>query len=242
MESTKVPEATAPPYPEVGPSSIPGIDAGEEPPSYEATTAAPNSLPPTYQSLYGEFRKVDNPRSLAQFLGKAFTALINTVTAAVTIAFLNIIPLFMIILGSINLHNCQIEPRIPVWLIISGTTYLLKSAINFFRMKVYKDRQHRQTPPDQGLPRGCKNPFRIVLSALALFTIVWFIVGSIWVYRVYHEVNYDEERISDHCDQFTYLFSFIYATFGYAACLLSVCCFCCCCCCVCCRRRDRTYD
>ena len=36
------------------------------------------ALPPTYQSLYGEFRKVDNPRSLAQFLGKAFTALINT--------------------------------------------------------------------------------------------------------------------------------------------------------------------
>uniref|UniRef100_A0A0N5AN93 G_PROTEIN_RECEP_F1_2 domain-containing protein n=1 Tax=Syphacia muris TaxID=451379 RepID=A0A0N5AN93_9BILA len=170
------------------------------------------ALPPTYQSLYGEFRRVDDPKSLAQFLGKAFTALINTVTAAVTIAFLNIIPLFMIVIGVINLENCQIEPRIPIWLIVGGSVYLLKSAINFFRMKVYKDRLNRQNPPDQNVPRGCRNPFKLVLSLLALFSVIWFVIGTVLVYRVYSSVNYEDEQSSDHCDQFIYLFSFCAAS------------------------------
>lgn len=99
------------------------------------------------------------------------------VTAAVTIAFLNIIPLFMIVLGSINLHDCQVKPMIPVWLVVGGAAFLLKSAINFFRMKVYKERLHRQTPPDQEMPKSCRNPFKFVLSICALFSVIWFVIG-----------------------------------------------------------------
>lgn len=234
------PPASAPPYPE-GPSqsTIPVIAAGEQPPSYEATAAAPNTLPPTYQSLYGEFRQVDDPKSLAQFLGKAFTAIINTVTAAVTLAFLNIIPLFMIILGSINVHHCSIQPLIPIWLIVSGSALLLKSAVNFVRMKLTSSKRNRSTPPEQEVPKGCKNPFKVVLTLLGLFTVVWFVIGSVWVYSAYSDVDHEKRESPNYCDQFTYVFSFVYATFGYISTALAVCCFCCCCCCICFRSKER---
>ena len=99
-------------------------------------------------------------------------------TAAVTLAFLNVIPLFMIILGSLNVEKCPIQPYIPIWLIVSGAALLLKSAVTFVRMKVYKDERNRLSPPEQQVPKGCKNPFKVVLTLLGLFTIVWFVIGK----------------------------------------------------------------
>lgn len=37
-----------------------------------------SGMPPTYESLYGEFRQVEDPRGLAQFLAKTFAVIIST--------------------------------------------------------------------------------------------------------------------------------------------------------------------
>lgn len=37
-----------------------------------------SGMPPTYESLYGEFRQVEDPKGLAQFLAKAFAVIIST--------------------------------------------------------------------------------------------------------------------------------------------------------------------
>uniref|UniRef100_A0A0M3IJU3 MARVEL domain-containing protein n=1 Tax=Ascaris lumbricoides TaxID=6252 RepID=A0A0M3IJU3_ASCLU len=221
--------ASAPPYPDsvVVQQSMPTRNV-DLPPAYEDSTN-PNSMPPTYESLYGEFQQVDNPKGLAQFIAKVFAILVGTVTAAVLLALLNIIPLGMIVLGSVNLHRCHIEPYIPIWLIVTGVFSLLKSATNFF-YRVKRQRAGQPPSPADVNP----NPFDGLLST---FLLVWFIIGSVWIYSVYDEVQYTSPSDIDFCDQFTFVFSFVFVTLGYVLLALTMCCFCCCCCCICCRPK-----
>ncbi|VDM91515.1 unnamed protein product [Onchocerca ochengi] len=164
--------ASAPPYPDrvvvqqVAPTRS---TRDESPPTYE-DSANPNTLPPTYESLYGEFRQVEDPRGLAQFLAKAFAMIISTMTAAVLLAVLNIIPLGMIVLGSNNVYSCPVEPYIPVWLIVTGFFSLLKSATNF----CYRAKRHREGRPPSAADVN-PNPFDGLLSC---FLLVWFIIVS----------------------------------------------------------------
>lgn len=37
-----------------------------------------SGLPPTYESLYGEFQQVEDPKGLAQFIAKVFAVIIST--------------------------------------------------------------------------------------------------------------------------------------------------------------------
>ncbi|VDO36083.1 unnamed protein product [Brugia timori] len=215
-----MPVASAPPYPdrvvvEQGASTRAAPD--DSPPAYE-DSSNPNSMPPTYESLYGEFRQVEDPRGLAQFLAKAFAIIISTMTAAVLLAVLNIIPLGMIVLGGCNIYSCPVEPYIPIWLIVTGFFSLLKSATNF----CYRAKRQREGRPPSAADVN-PNPFD----------------GSVWVYSVQKDVQHSNSRDSNYCDQFTYVFSFVFVTLGYALLACTLCCFCCCCCCICCRPKKQ---
>ncbi|KAJ1363224.1 hypothetical protein KIN20_023044 [Parelaphostrongylus tenuis] len=198
--------------------------APELPPSYEE---ASNDAPPSYERLFGEFRRVDSPKGLALFVKKAADFVLGTLAAAVVLAILNIVPIMMVIIGSINRDECDVNPKIPTWLIVTGTVSLIRSAINFFFR--FKDQQK--------LPRPII--IRIIDGLLSIFVAIWFILGTIWVYWVYDHVSYDPRAGPDYCDQLTYVFTFVFITVTYALMFLSCLCFCCCCCCICFRKRDR---
>lgn len=106
-------------------------------------------------------------------------------TAAVLLAFLNIIPLFMVVLGSMNIHRCPIEPYIPVWLIITGVFSLFKSATNFY----YRAKRHREGRPPSVSDIN-PNPFDGLLSC---FLIVWFIIGIL----IFHFFSSFNARINE---------------------------------------------
>ncbi|VDM59163.1 unnamed protein product [Angiostrongylus costaricensis] len=38
----------------------------------------------------------------------------------------------MVIVGAVNRDQCDVNPKIPTWLIVTGTVSLIRSAINFF--------------------------------------------------------------------------------------------------------------
>ncbi len=148
-----------------------------------------SAFPPSYDSLYGEFRQVDNPRGLAQFMVKVFGIVVGTgmfinsgfednvsiVAAAIVLGVLNIIPLAMIVVGAININNCPVERYIPIWLIVFGAACLFKTATNFFyrakRAHSADGSMQQQNPQDNLNP----NPFDGMLSC---FLLVWFIVGE----------------------------------------------------------------
>ncbi|EYC27528.1 hypothetical protein Y032_0009g779 [Ancylostoma ceylanicum] len=113
----------------------------ELPPSYEE---ASNDAPPSYERLFGDFRRVDSPKGLAVFLKQAFDFILGTLAAAIVLAILNIVPILMVIIGSLNRHDCAVNSNIPVWLIVTGTVSLIRSAINFFYR--FKDQQKQPRP------------------------------------------------------------------------------------------------
>ncbi|CAJ0578684.1 unnamed protein product, partial [Mesorhabditis spiculigera] len=196
----------------------------EQPPSYDAMD--PADAPPSYDSLYGQFRQVEDPKGLVSFLGGAWHTLTGTVAAMIALAFLNILPIAMILLGALNKDNCPIDPTIPKWLIVSGIVHLVKSAINYY-LKLKKI----EHPPTS---------VKAIDGLLSLFSTVWFILGSIWVYSAFGHYTRTPYQGEDYCDPFMLIFSFVFITVTYAILALMCFCFCCCCCCICFKKASDT--
>ncbi|XP_075427304.1 transmembrane protein 272-like isoform X2 [Ascaphus truei] len=88
----------------------------------------------------------------------------------------------MIVIGAIHINQCNIEPYIPIYLIVAG-------AFSFSFWVLF--------PLEFCLPKARK-----ILSVLvALFCFAWFIAGSVWVFRVYN-------TYPGNCDRTLYLFAF----------------------------------
>uniref|UniRef100_A0A1I7ZKR8 G_PROTEIN_RECEP_F1_2 domain-containing protein n=1 Tax=Steinernema glaseri TaxID=37863 RepID=A0A1I7ZKR8_9BILA len=207
---------------------------GELPPSYDAAMD-PNSAPPTYDSLYGEFQQVNSTRGLAVFISRLISIICATVAAAIILAILNVVPLAMIIIGVINYYNCPVEKWIPIWLVAFGVFSIIKSATNFYYRKknMQKRNQGNVRTTNVNQENVVYNPFDAILNSIL---VVLLVLGSVWIYSVYGDVSYNPTK-PGYCDQFTYVFSFVFVTIGYVLILLSI--FCCCCCCCCLFMRPR---
>ncbi|KAK0415655.1 hypothetical protein QR680_012043 [Steinernema hermaphroditum] len=210
-------------------------ERAEQPPSY-AAAMDPNAAPPTYESLYGEFQQVNSTRGLAVFITRVISIIFATVAAAIILAILNVVPLVMIITGAINYHNCPVEKWIPIWLLAFGSFSILKSATNFYYRKKNMHKRAQNTARSLNINQEAVvyNPFDAILNSIL---VVLLVLGSVWIYSVSSDVSYDPAKQNLYCDQFTYVFSFVFVTLGYVLILLSV--FCCCCCCCCLFMRPR---
>ncbi|TKR76949.1 hypothetical protein L596_018009 [Steinernema carpocapsae] len=212
-------------------------EIAEQPPSYDAAMD-PNSAPPTYDSLYGEFQQVNSTRGLAVFISRLISIIFATVAAAIILAILNVVPLAMIIIGSVNYHNCPVERWIPMWLLLFGVFSIIKSATNFYYRKKNMNKNRAQGTPRTNINQEnvVYNPFDAVLNSIL---VVLLVLGSVWIYSVYGDVQYNDSQKNTYCDQFTYVFSFVFVTIGYVLILMSI--FCCCCCCCCLFMRPRRH-
>ncbi|XP_077319479.1 transmembrane protein 272-like [Lithobates pipiens] len=88
----------------------------------------------------------------------------------------------MIVLGSLYIDKCPVEPKIPIYLVASGAVYLNGFILFLLKMVSVK--------------LTCF--LGIILS---LFSICWFIAGSIWVFSIYQDNN-------RNCDDIIYKFTF----------------------------------
>ncbi|KAM5138847.1 transmembrane protein 272-like isoform 1-T2 [Mantella aurantiaca] len=113
--------------------------------------------------------------------------------------------LAMIIIGSMHVYNCPVEPKIPIYLIVAGLFHLLAFALIPLKLIAEK------------VAYGIE-------SVLGLFSFCWFIAGSVWVFRIYQ----DNPR---RCNDLAYKFAFGILIFEYIflAFLVAVICLCTCC-------------
>ncbi|XP_075043630.1 transmembrane protein 272-like [Mixophyes fleayi] len=111
----------------------------------------------------------------------------------------------LIVVGALNINNCNQEPNIPIFMIVAGAFGL---AYWIF------------------LPFDCCLPtVRKVFNILvALFLFAWFIAGSVWVFRIYPTQN-------RACDNGMYLFAFsiliifyLFIGLGIIGSLIACCC------------------
>ncbi|GMR44305.1 hypothetical protein PMAYCL1PPCAC_14500, partial [Pristionchus mayeri] len=213
---------------------LPSAPVDEPPPPSYDNAMDSDGLPPSYDELYGQFQQVDSPSAFAKFINGAFEALSRTVTATVIFALLNIVPIGMIVIGSVNEENCAAQPKIPTWLIVLGSLYLVKAAVSAYA------KWKQSKIPTLYRPHICIRLFNLLLSVGLL---VWFIMGSVWVFGVSPQGSKGDPK---YCDHFMYTFAFIFIILSYV--ILALSCFACCCCCcfICCRepreQRERSAE
>lgn len=123
--------------------------------------------------------------------------------------FLILCPLAMIIIGGIFVDECEVDKRIPIYLIVQGIAFLLVYVLYSRKSKDFYDL------------RSC------LFATTSIFFVTWFLLGTIWIYRG-RTPNFDPTA-GPHCHQGLYEFAFWINTmylvaFAVIICLHKVCC------------------
>lgn len=78
--------------------------------------------PPSYDSLFGRVREArKTSKGIVDFLKNILIIILGAVGCTVILGVTIIIPICMVVMGIIYLHDCPREGYIPVYLLVGGT-------------------------------------------------------------------------------------------------------------------------
>ncbi|XP_019756773.2 transmembrane protein 272 isoform X2 [Dendroctonus ponderosae] len=173
------------------------------PPSYE-DAINPNAPPPSYDSLFGRVREAQKTsKGVVDFLKNVIVIVLGTLGCSIILGVTIVIPICMIVMGSIYLHECPQGEYIPVYLLVGGIFGILKQLLHLSA----RVRQTEEARQEENLRQS---PTQNLLNC---FMLGWFIIGSVWVYKEY-EPNYDPTS-SQYCNKNLYGFAFWLITSVY---------------------------
>eukprot|EP00088_Acartia_fossae_P032724 TRINITY_DN3347_c0_g1_i10.p1 TRINITY_DN3347_c0_g1~~TRINITY_DN3347_c0_g1_i10.p1 ORF type:complete len:308 (-),score=6.52 TRINITY_DN3347_c0_g1_i10:457-1380(-) len=208
-----------PSYHEI-PGTVPahqGVSRGP-PPSYDEAVD-PNAEPPSYDSLFGRIRDTHKAsKNVIDFLVKVLLLLLGTIGCTIACSITIVIPVAMIVIGSVYFNDCPAEPYIPIFLIVGGAfsafKYIIRVLTRVRRVETNSDQDPEPTHPAQSL--------------ITFFLCGWFITGCVWVYRIYWPKPHPlSEGDQDYCNRIVYVFSFWLITTAYIFLGLFTSCICC---------------
>lgn len=178
-------------------------DDSGAPPSYEEAIN-PNAPPPSYDSLFGRVREAQrSSKGVLDFLKNVIIIVLGTLGCSIILGVTIVIPICMIVMGSIYLHECPQGEYIPVYLLVGGIFGILKQLLHL-------SARVRQTEEERQEENLRQSPTQTLLNC---FMLGWFIIGSVWVYKEY-EPNYDPTS-EKYCNRNLYLFAFWLITSVY---------------------------
>ncbi|KAK4329387.1 hypothetical protein Pmani_000243 [Petrolisthes manimaculis] len=191
------------------------------PPSYDECLNM-NVPPPSYDSLFGRVREVQRTSSnVADFVKNIVILFLGTIGCTVMIGVTIVIPVFMIIVGSLKINECPAEPFIPIYLVVGGTFGVVKVLLSLQGPINRQLRDEENGSGDNQIPWHRRLQFS---GSINFFLAVWFILGCVWVYRIYRP-SYDHSSWK-YCDFSLYQFAFWLVTSVYIALGLLVSCMC----------------
>nr|XP_042903306.1 transmembrane protein 272 [Parasteatoda tepidariorum] len=120
----------------------------------------------------------------------------------------------MLIIGSIYVKDCNIQPNIPVYLIVSGVFGTLQHFIAVWTKYIPKD--------SQGAMRVYRAYCKVIDCTLEIFLIIWFVLGCIWVYGVPAEIDFHDTYKDEYCNKTVYYFAFWILNLSFILLLLLV--------------------
>ncbi|XP_053304379.1 transmembrane protein 272-like [Spea bombifrons] len=125
--------------------------------------------------------------------------------SVLSVSFWSVLSIAMIIMGALFLDNCKVEPKVAVYLIVSGAFNILAFTI-------------------LPLKRFAEIPIYVIEGVIGFFQFCWFIAGSVWVFTTYRENT-------GVCNDALLKFAFWILIFQYiAVVIVAVVCLCMCCC------------
>ena len=169
--------------------------------------------PPSYDSLFGRIRDTHKAsRNVIDFVVKVILLLLGTIGCTIACSITVVIPVCMIVIGSVYFHDCPAEPYVPIFLIVGGEQpgILLEDCLDYFpqySLHIYYPIVtwtviNKVTPvpgsfsvfkyligvlsrvrrAETGSEQD-PQPTHPVQSLITFFLCGWFITGCVWVYR-----------------------------------------------------------
>jgi len=188
------------------------------------TKAAPLKSPPpkNVREAYGRVKVTTNPLDTCAALALFCGVLCGTLFIVVLFVALSFLHLYLLIVGSLNVHNCPEQPYIPIFLIVTAVFAILRSLAHYYYRWAHPKIVKSTTEEVQSKPS-------FVSNIINLFLIIWFFCGCAWVFRA--EPQFAEPTQHRYCDQLTYYSAYVYIIISLV--LLGValalsCCMCCC--------------
>ena len=137
----------------------------------------------------------------------------------------------MIAIGIVDMKNCSMQKMIPIWLILFGALAIIKNLSTLIqRVKSFRTRGNNgpSVNTDQSHQTSSSTLLNVFDSFMALFLIIWFICGNIWVYTNASRVQHDDSTlVLTYCNALTFKFAFWIITSIYIVLSLACAFFCC---------------
>lgn len=138
--------------------------------------------------------------NICSFIGTAVCIIFQTVGWFTCVGGIPFLSLVMLIIGSVYIDECKIEPNIPVYLIVSGVIGTIQHVITIWTKYVPKDAQGRLK---------VKRSYCNSLNGLFhMFLMIWFIIGCVWVYGAHSDVDFRDKDKDEYCHKTLYYFAF----------------------------------
>uniref|UniRef100_A0A0N5B2G0 G_PROTEIN_RECEP_F1_2 domain-containing protein n=1 Tax=Strongyloides papillosus TaxID=174720 RepID=A0A0N5B2G0_STREA len=186
--------------------------------------------PPSYFEIFGEIRQVEDPKGFFTYVGKVFRVIVNTLLVTILLSLFNIVPISMIIIGSLNIGNCRIEKYIPIWLICFGVTLLLRSVLQLVIKKLYGPNVLTAINESNS---SVLYTLSLIGKILNLASLIFFIWGLQMISANIGSVNFFKKDGKKYCDHLTFILSTVIVFFIAAILALFFCFMVCCCGCLC---------
>jgi hypothetical protein len=150
------------------------------------------------------------PRSKVDLVGCCCTLCIVVPALFVIIA---VVPIKMIIVGSINTAHCPIQTKIPIFLIVSGVVALVSILLCIGIISI-------KCADILYMFGVCLFYTKVVLH---IFWLIWIILGFVWLFDVTESVQYTNSSLSTYCDKNTFTSFRIYLPMQSAIAIVSIC-------------------
>jgi len=148
-----------------------------------------------------------------------FTILVSTIGCTICIGFMLVLPISMIVIGSMYLKDCTIQRYIPIYLIVGGVFTFIRQ----FSSLLQRGKNQRSGETENNAK---PNPLGGIIDC---FLMAWFIAGNVWVYSIFDTVDTIDTTSVNYCNPTVYFFTFGVITATYILMGLGI--FCCCCIC-----------
>lgn len=124
--------------------------------------------------------------------------------------------------GVMLVNKCPLQPNIPIFLIVSGLSVMLKTILLIVHSIILRNSTFSSTSYSRSGLKTSMCAWSVFNTVFNLFLLAWTIAGSCWVYGNYREVIKSGDLA---CNKFLYKFTFTVITSSYIL-LLLLCCAC----------------
>ncbi|EPB75009.1 hypothetical protein ANCCEY_05928 [Ancylostoma ceylanicum] len=143
----------------------------------------------------------DNSEDLARNLSDYINEKIPYGVSIFFLIILSIIAFVLTLIGVFNIPFCQLQPMIPIWLLVTGLLFIISATLRIYRLIPSPNGRSRTMSLDLCC-RGTE-AFFLVVNA------VWLTLGCIWVYGSKPYVHFEENMFEQHfCDWMLYWTAF----------------------------------